>query len=169
LVAFLDETSMNIDESFDAFTEYLAGQIASYRVLVLETLENLYRQRASFWDCDFREYFLVETFAVNRNSPVGASAYPEVIDYIEERVLSDLCLDTTDFELFLASEYVGSPQVWDASFNQLQQAVGLYTDLAVQYYFSSELTDVSPDAWAEAQYNCDNLSQEVRFRHTLKP
>mmetsp|Transcript_8516 Transcript_8516/g.14124 ORF Transcript_8516/g.14124 Transcript_8516/m.14124 type:complete len:517 (-) Transcript_8516:1052-2602(-) len=168
LVTFLNETTLTIDETFNVFTAYISDQITSYRVLVMDTSENLYRQRAAFWDCDFREYFLVEPFTTNRNAPVGVSAYPEVIEYIEDRVLSDLCLNTTDFELFLASEYVGSPQVWDASFNQLQQAVGLYTDLAVYYYFSSGLTAVSPDAWAEAHYRCDSLSQEARFRYGIE-
>jgi myosin heavy subunit len=170
LVSFLNETALNIDESFDSMTDFLSKQIESNRVLVMETLENLYRQRISNWDCDFREFFLSEFFVSNRDAPIGIDLYPKAIGYIEERVLSDLCLNTVDFEGFL-EEFMKLTKTSDASFNQLQQAAGQYTGLAVNYYFSpSAVTNSTTSVqWAEANYNCNNLPPESLFHYSTNP
>jgi uncharacterized coiled-coil DUF342 family protein len=167
LVSFLNETALNIDNSFDTIADYLSKQIESNRVLVMETLENLYRQRISNWDCDFREFFLTESFVSNRDAPIGIELYPKVIGYIEERVLSDLCLNTTDFEGFL-EEGMNVTNKSDASFNKLQQAAGQYTDLAVNYYFSpsAETNSTTSVQWAEAKYNCNNLPPDSVFHYS---
>lgn len=165
LVSFLDETALSIDESFETFTVYLADQVVGYRSLVMETLENLYRQRTAFWDCDFREYFSLDTFTKERDAPIGPSLYPVVIEYIEERVLSDLCLNTTDFELFLAKDMVNTSNVSNASFNLMKRSVGRYTDLAVYYYFAARGDGITSELWSEANYNCDNLPLEVRYQY----
>lgn len=170
LVSFLNETALNIDDSFDSMTDYLSKQIESNRVLVMETLENLYRQRISNWDCDFREFFLTEYFVSNRNASIGIELYPKVIAYIEERLLSELCLNTVDFEGFL-EELMNLTNKGDTSFNQLQQGAGQYADLAVNYYFSpsAETNSTTPVQWAEANYNCHNLPPELVFHYSRKP
>ncbi|KAI2506554.1 hypothetical protein MHU86_7869 [Fragilaria crotonensis] len=170
LVPFLNETASSIDQSLDNVTDFLARQIDTNRVLVMESLENLYRQRTSSWDCDFREFFLTEPFVSNRNASIGTGSYPEVMDYIDERILSDLCLDKTDFEAFLGN-YVNSADLSNASFDQLQQAVGEYTGLAIQYYFTPGFApnSLTSTEWAEASYDCKNLSPSVSFRFSNVP
>lgn len=165
LVTFLNDTASNIDQSFEDVTDYLAKQIDTNRILVMETLENLYRQRTSHWDCDFREFFLTESFVSDRNTSIGTGSFQEVMQYIDDRILSDLCLDKADFEAFLGA-YINSTQLSNASFNQMQQAVGRYTDLAVQYYFTPDFAtnSATPSEWEEASYDCKNLPSDVSFQ-----
>ena len=165
LVTFLNDTASDMDESLEGVTAYLAEQISLNRALVMGSLKNLYLQRTSNWDCDFREYFLTESFTSNRNASIGTGSFEFVMDYIDERVLSDLCLEKSDFESFLG-EYIDSAQLSDASFNQMQQAVGEYTDLALGFYFTANNTtnSITPTIWAEAKYECKSLPPDVSFR-----
>lgn len=164
VVSFLNETTITIDQTVDAFTDFLSQEITRNRILAMNSIRNLYRQRTGFWGCDFREYFLTEQFVQDRSAPIGSAKFPDVIDYVEEWVLSDLCLDTGDFVLYLAREHA-SPT--DVSFDDMVQAVGAYTDLAMAYYFpSSNQTGLSPTNWGEAHYNCDNLPQVLLYRST---
>ena len=165
LVSFVNETSVNIDDTFEEFTRYLSDQITGNRVLVMETLETLYLQRASFWDCDFREYFLTEEFTQNRNEPIGVEFFPEVLDYVHDRVLSDLCLSRDGFETFLVIDGYVDLSPSDASFNDVLRAVGRYTDLAIDHYFPRLQEDpgLTPQQWAKAQYNCLNLPQDLLY------
>jgi uncharacterized coiled-coil DUF342 family protein len=170
LVPFLNETASSIDQSLDNVTDFLAKQIDTNRMLVMETLENLYRQRTSSWDCDFREFFLTEPFVSNRTASIGTESYQDVIDYIDDRILSDLCLDNADFEAFLGN-FVNAAQLSDASFYQLQQAVGEYTDLAIQYYFTPGFASnsITLSEWAEANYDCKNLPPTASFQFSNVP
>mmetsp|Transcript_22943 Transcript_22943/g.33865 ORF Transcript_22943/g.33865 Transcript_22943/m.33865 type:complete len:529 (+) Transcript_22943:77-1663(+) len=158
MVSFLNETNLAIDQSIDTFVSGVANQIVASRVMAMGSLENFYRQRTSLWDCDFREYFLLEPFvAVDRNAPIGASSFPEVLDYIQAKVFDDLCLDSTKFKVFLVDDiYIDSIDTpSDVSFNEIQRAVGFYTDMAMSYYFESDTID--PTMWAEANFKCENL------------
>merc|ERR1711915_98660 len=111
--------------------------------------------------CDFREYFLLEPFvSVDRDAPIGEASYPEVLEYLQDKVLDDLCLDATNFEVYL-TEYIDSETPSDVSFNQLQRAVGSYTDEAMLYYFESD--SIQPATWAEANFKCDNLPSSMLF------
>jgi DNA repair exonuclease SbcCD ATPase subunit len=172
LVGFINKTALEFDETFDAFSAKIAQQIDYNRALVIETLENLYKQRTAFWDCDFREYFLTEQFVQNRWVPIGKEMYPRVLAYIEERILSDLCLSTSNFEEFLGYEFVGSlDRRFNISFNELQRAVGLYTDNAENYFFpSGNATGVLPSTWAAADYKCANLPPDAMYLyHSSSP
>ena len=163
VVSFLNATTVAIDQTVDRFTDFLAREIRRTRVMAMDSLRNNYQQSESFWNCDFREYFLGEPFVQNRNSPIGDEAFPEVLAYIDERVLSTMCLDVNDFLAFLR---IGS----SVSFNDLLQTVGDYTDLAMLHYFPpNEETaqrngGLDPDMWAEARHSCTNLQQSSLFR-----
>lgn len=99
---------------------------------------------------------------------IGASDYPDVIEYLEERVLSEVCVDTADFELFLETEYVQQGQIppFNVTTNEMKRAVQLYTRSALTHYFpNSDLPGDGPDDadWASADYNCDLLPTSKRF------
>mmetsp|Transcript_14909 Transcript_14909/g.22765 ORF Transcript_14909/g.22765 Transcript_14909/m.22765 type:complete len:560 (+) Transcript_14909:214-1893(+) len=163
MVSFLNETSLSIDSSMDTFVDGVANQITSSRVMAMGSLENFYRQRRSVWNCDFREYFFLEPFvSVDRDAPIGEASYPEVLEYLQDKVLDDMCLDATNFEVYL-TEYIDSEIPSDVSFNQLQRAVGSYTDEAMQYYFESD--SIQPATWAEANFKCDNLLSSLLFTY----
>jgi DNA repair exonuclease SbcCD ATPase subunit len=96
IVGFLNETSVVIGETLDDVTEYLAEQIAVNRVIVLETLENTYRQDMNNWDCAYRDIFRSQPFVVDENIPIGLNNLPAVLNYVQDRVShSQICIIKT--------------------------------------------------------------------------
>ena len=147
LVSFLNET---------------AGDITAYRVLVLETMQGLYMQRVTGWDCDFRSYFLTKPFATDRSAPIGQENYSDVLEYVDERVLSELCLSRSDFEGYLKAEYIQGGLL---TTNQLMKGVAAYTSNAIDYYFPDDNdTGLTSLDWSEAGYKCENLPPDQMFR-----
>jgi len=168
IVSFLNETAVLIDESMVGVTDFLAQQIDRNRRVAINSLRNFYKQRTSFWSCDFREHFLADPFVQDRNAPVGSASFTAVMDYIEERVLSDLCLSRIDFVVYLAIQTTGTIPPVGASYNEIVRAVGSYTDLAMAYYFPLSGRDgLTTTIWGEAHYNCDNLPPILRYSHTI--
>lgn len=171
IVSFLNTTTANLDETFDAVSAFLAGQINVNRFLVLETLQNTYQQRLSSWDCDFRDVFRNRDFANDGSIPIGADDYPEVVAYVDEQLLTELCLDQADFEQYLESAVVQSGIVPPVSttVNQLIMGVQSYTNLAADYYFPDNgdaVGGLSNEDWEAASFNCENLPVELQFSVT---
>lgn len=157
---FLDETSENLDESYEQVASVLAGQIATSRLLVAESLQNTYHQRVSNWDCAFRDRFALEDFESDPSLPIPDDKMPAVMAYVEERVLSDLCLDANDFELYMNDRYSGG----DITSSRLTSSVSRYTWGALDYYFPDADGDgLTPEDWASTGYECGNLSPEKRY------
>merc|ERR1712125_91657 len=105
IVSFINETGNNFDDTFETITNFLSEQITAYRAVVIETLQNTYSQRIASWDCAYRDMFRLEEFVNDGRLPIGAGSYPNVIEYVEERVLSELCLSTPDFEIYLDNRW----------------------------------------------------------------
>jgi hypothetical protein len=171
IVSFLNTTTANLDETFDAVSAFLAGQISVNRFLVLETLQNTYQQRLSSWDCDFRDAFRNRDFANDGNIPIGTDDYPEVVAYVDEQLLTELCLDQADFEQYLESAVVqgGIVPPVSTTVNQLITGVQTYTNLAVDYYFPDNgdaVGGLTEEEWLEASYNCENLPADLQFSVT---
>ena len=153
IVSFLNETSQGLGDSLSEITDYLADQITANQVLVLESLENTYRQRISSWDCDYRDIFREENFGSDFSAPI--TDVPSVLDYVDERVMSELCLDVSDFELYLNQE---NPGGIITSF-RLIRGVLLYTTAALDYYFPEEdELGLAVEKWSDASFACENLS-----------
>jgi len=161
IVSFLNETTVDADESFDAVTSFLSEQITAYRSVVLETLHNTYIQRVANWDCSFRDVFSDQGFIRNGAVPIPESVYMEVIDYIDDRILSNLCLGIVDFTNYLEFRYNERP----ATMNHLISGVEGYTTAALNHYFpdDEEADGLTAENWAAAGYECDNLIQNQRF------
>ena len=155
IASYLNETANDLDEGYGQLVTQLAQQITGNRVLVLQSLRSLYMQRISYWDCSFRDVFRGETFVLNEDILIGG-ALPEVLEYIEDRVLSELCLNATDFELYLDSRY-GLNLV---SANQLYQSVATYSSRAMSFYFPDEgEVGLTPEDWARAGYECSGVAK----------
>lgn len=165
VVTFLNDTAVGIHGTYEDITEFLAEQITAHRVLALETLQNLYMQRISRWDCDFQSFFLTEPFATNRTIPIGKANYPRVMEYVDERVLSELCLDESDFERYMETDLLVSPE--RATMNQIVSRVSFYTTGALEYYFPSGDSDegVTSEDWSEAGFDCENLPVDKSYSH----
>lgn len=154
IVTFLNETAVGLDDSLQQITKFLAEQIVANQVLVLGSLENTYRQRISSWDCDYRDIFREEAFGTDFSAPI--TDIDSVIVYVEERVLSELCLDASDFELYLTSTYAE-----DLNSFRLVRGVLEYTTEALDFYFpETDEEGLTAADWADASFTCDNLPQQ---------
>ena len=156
VVNFLNNTSSSLQRNLEAVVDFLADQIAVNRFLVLETLKNTYQQRVQNWDCGFRDFFLTEDFIQDGNSPIDRTLFPEVLDYINSRLLSGLCLDPEDFETYLGQDQITS--------NELVQRTSRYISLAMDYYFAGNVgagdsLSIKPEEWSKADYQCSKLER----------
>lgn len=158
VVKFLNETSSGLGNSLENITSFLTDQIAVNQGLVVESLENTYRQRVQNWDCEYRDIFGLQPFGQNFSLPLDRTTdIPAVLDYVEQRVLSELCLDRSNFATYLDALYPLADNAVITSFG-LIRAVRVYTDLALDYYFPEvgEAGLVLED-WSNASFQCEQL------------
>jgi hypothetical protein len=121
------------------------------------------------WDCDYRDVFREESFGADFAAPIDLqSQLPEVLDYVEGRVLSGLCLDVTNFFTFLNAEYPNGV----ITSNRLIRSVLLYSELAFDYYFPDQYavevqqesdSGIPLDAWVKATFQCQNLNDRFAW------
>jgi hypothetical protein len=155
IASFLSETSAGLDNSLQQITQFLAGQITANRILLLGSLENTYRQRITNWDCDYRDIFRVFAFGNEYSNVIPTADENMVIRYVSDRVLSEMCLDRTDFEQYLFNNTI--PQ--GLTSNRLMTVLLVYTTTALDYYFPEPGEDgLSALDWADAAYDCQNLA-----------
>jgi len=171
LVDFLNETSTGLGSNLEEITTFLSTQIEVNQQLVLLSLENTYRQRVQNWDCEYRNVFREESFGADFTAPIDVqSQLPEVLNYVEVRVLSDLCLDATNFYTFMNAEYPDGV----ITSNRVIRSVLLYSELAFDYYFptqyavevqqqQAEESSIPLDAWVKATFQCQNLNEKFSW------
>ena len=158
--SYLNESAVSLDRSYEQIVAALAEQITANRELVLETLENTYIQGIMNWDCSFRDVFRGEPFVNNEDLIIG-SALPAVVEHVEDRVLVEICVNTTDFENYLDDRY----SLNLVSVNQIYQAVAVYSAAVMDYYFPNQgEVGLTPDDWAKANYTCENI---VPFSYSM--
>jgi exonuclease VII small subunit len=166
LVGFLNSTGTELGQSVELLISYLDDRVQFYQSSSLRTLELDYRVLMRSWDCDFREFFLGDDFTVNAAVAVGATRYPAVRNYVQDRILDDLCLDATDWEVFMELVIVQG-QVEDVTTTQLVRGVQNYTAQALQFYFPRDDNVTVPTLewsdWSEADYQCANLPKAFRW------
>jgi len=166
IVTFLNETAVAMDATAEALVDFVAQQIDVYRILVVESIHNTYRQRIATWDCDFYNVFRANEFARNFTMPIGAEMFPLVMDYVDERVLTELCLDREDLELQLKTLVGQNRSLASISIDQLIAGIQVYTEAAIDYYFpdaDDEPGGLTPLDWATAGYSCEGLPIELQF------
>jgi len=156
---YLNETLFangNLVESSAAtlteISEVLGERVQQQQQSTLVQLEISYRQLLAGWDCGFNDVFSFgqgTVIAVN-----GGSLPVDVQNYLDDRVLSKLCLDYNDFERYLLSTTAGA-----VTSNQLLRTVVLYTEDAMKYYFPSDASSdgVSLSEWIDASFQCSLL------------
>jgi len=153
ILDFLNETAENLNESYEAIVSFLAEQITANRVLLLLSLENTYDQQIMNWDCAFRDVFRGQAFIADEDIPIG-DGLPAVLAHVEEEILSEICIDTDDFETYLNARY----SLDSMTVNQLYQGVAVYVLAVMNYYFpDDEEPGLTPEDWARADYRCANV------------
>jgi len=168
IAGFLDETSQNLDKTYDEITAFLAEQISLNQLLLVEKIQNTYNQRVTSWDCNFADTFRLENFSSDRDLVIPRLESNKVMEYIDDRVLSHLCLSPTDFAQYVEARYGYSYSKSEGNIttNQLVTAVQRYTWAALDYYFPNNDdvdTGLSIKDWAQAGYNCEQFPKTKHF------
>ena len=160
IASFLNETAGEFDENYEDLTVHLAEQIEAYRAVAVETLHNTYIQRVSLWDCAYREHFGDHDFASDGGLEIPDDMFGEVMDYINERVLKELCLTKNDFDHYL-SEYFDDPIFTS---NHFVSGINAYSLLALNYYFpDSGEVGLSAEDWSIAGFSCERLPNDKKY------
>lgn len=161
IVSFLNDTALGLDSSLEFVSGYLADQISANKELVVQSLENTYRQRVLNWDCDYRDIFREESFG--QDYSLAIANMDAVLGYLDQRVLSELCLSVQDFQRYLDREYPGEI----INTLQLIRAVSLFTTSALDHYFPEPgESGLTANEWSEASYKCDLLVNPFHWEHT---
>jgi hypothetical protein len=159
VVTFLNGTSTDLQASLAQVTSFLADQINANSVIVMRSLENNYLQRIANWDCDYRDVFRGKDFGSNFDNPIPLGDLPQVVNYVNARVLNEICLDQSDFAQYLQEAFPTGV----TSFNLLS-AVTIYTREALDFYFpEAGERGLSKQQWAAAGYRCSNLTTTFDF------
>eukprot|EP00339_Tiarina_fusa_P009438 CAMPEP_0117085008 /NCGR_PEP_ID=MMETSP0472-20121206/59803_1 /TAXON_ID=693140 ORGANISM="Tiarina fusus, Strain LIS" /NCGR_SAMPLE_ID=MMETSP0472 /ASSEMBLY_ACC=CAM_ASM_000603 /LENGTH=470 /DNA_ID=CAMNT_0004814177 /DNA_START=150 /DNA_END=1562 /DNA_ORIENTATION=+ len=164
VVSFLNETSLGIDQTLQDVTNFLAEQISANQVMVLASIENQMDAARDNWDCDYRDIFREQPFGVDFELPIPNADMDAVLTYVDGQVLSELCLDRTDFSTQLAIAY---PTGTLTSF-RLRRAVLVYTNAAIDFYFPETGEDgLAYEDWSAAAFECENLSDTFAWNSAL--
>jgi len=149
-----------------SITESLGEKVKQQQRSTLQQLEVYYRQVLAGWDCDYRDIFRSEPYGQDFDVSISASAElpSEVQTYIDERILSKLCLDSNDFREYLTVTIQQQSDNNGVTSNRLIRALVLYTEDAMKHYFPpSEATEdgdsdgISFSEWIDASFRCDLL------------
>jgi len=160
VIEFWDDVVGNYDQTYEEMAAFLASQIVTNRNLVLEALENTFHQRVADWDCGLRAQYALEPFAQDDSITIPNDKYSEVIGFIDERVLSDLCLSRSNFEAYVNGRYPSG----EISIDRLVTTVRRYTWDAIDHYFpESGEQGLTPENWSMANYTCNNLMPSQKF------
>ena len=167
IVTFLDETAGSLKESYEDVVNSLANQITAGRAIWTTMTQNIYRERTNNMVCDIQSRFSGQPFVVDATLPIGEINYPEVMSYVDEHFLSELCLSKDDFEVFLAQSVVG--KLPNIAMGDLVKAMMRFNLMVMDYYFPTNTsqaghgTSLKMTDWSGANYQCENLPEEKRF------
>lgn len=154
ITSFLNETTAGLNSSYETLTRTLAEQIIANRVLLLLNMETSYQTKLDRWDCSYRDRFRGQPFVTNEDAPIGLASVGTVYGFVEEKILSEVCADTSDFTRFVSSKY-GQETMTS---NQLYQGVEIYIGALLNYYFpDSGESGLTQQDWASANYDCANV------------
>ena len=155
IVGFLNETTGDISDTLLEVSELLADQIVVYQGLVLDDLNLMYIDVQQCWDCNYFDFFRGEPWITDTTIPIGDSLI-EALDYVDDRILDEYCIDRADFEDYLDDTF----GLEVMSSDNLIRGVNRYTNAVLEYYFpdqNSTLPGLNATVWHSAMYDCANV------------
>lgn len=168
VVGFLQEEVDGVHSSYESLVGTLADTILRKEVLAEIALMERIRKDISGWECGFTAAFANEDFGKDGEVAIGYSSYDTVMNYINDRILSDVCVQRGNFELYLSSEILLPGQKkWEINRNDLVNGVNLYLTEVLNHYFPGEGGSDKID-WNTADYDCRNLAYEDRFSFNVR-
>jgi len=166
VLSFINATFEDTEQTYEELISALDETIIQSRVLAEEGLKNRMKTEANGWECGLSIAFGSEAFIQDTNLPIGSENYVFVIDYIESKVLADLCIDTTNFEFFVTNEILGDGLVVsDASITDLTLGLNVLANRAFQHYFPTDNNGLADEDWVLANYDCENLKNEQKYNY----
>ena len=172
IVTFLNQAAINFNSTVEDVAGYLADDIGESIDLVLRRLELSYQDVSFYWRCatSFEYFYEDRLWMIDRYASIGPDDYSDVMEFVEEHVLDEMCASRSDFELFLTNDnyigYTGSSPPVNISFHNLVSGIERYSSLMMQYYFSegeSTNNGLSKEIWTNARYNCQNIPTASRY------
>lgn len=168
VVGFLQVEVDGVHSSYESLVGTLADTILRKEVLAEIALKERIRKDISGWECGFTAAFANEDFGKDGEVAIGYSSYDTVMNYINDRILSDVCVQRGNFELYLSSEILLPGQKkWEINRNDLVNGVNLYLTEVLNHYFPGEGGSDKID-WNTADYDCRNLAYEDRFSFNVR-
>jgi len=161
ITTFLNETALTgLDESLEQVSGLLANQIIANQVIVTRTLEYTYIQRVDNWNCDYNVVYSERPYVVDYNAVILDSDIDQIMTYLGNLVLDELCLSLDDFK-----RYVEQPSFTPLTSAKLVSAMKLYTTEALDWYFpESNESGLTYEQWSAATFQCKNLDPSLEFK-----
>lgn len=164
IMYFLNTYGEDFNSTVEVITSHLADRIREDQDLLLNQLDIYYTSRYNQWSCGpvFTFEFGSESWVVDIDEPIGVDGYILLLNFIESTLFSELCIDREEFESFLLQ----NEETMDITFRDVHIGVVLYSSELMQFYFSgSDVTGLTSQDWADAQYSCDSISSEKVFQY----
>jgi len=166
VVDFFRNANEGILNSNDALVSYLSETIISKRTLARVSVRHRMNAEFASWECGFQIAFQSTTFMQDVSLSIGSTSYKAVVNYINSKIFSDLCISVTNFEGFLRSKILSEgEELYDIRTNELTRGVNDYASKVLDYYFSDlgSRGGLEDSDWDSANYECNNLPVDKKF------
>ncbi len=170
IITFLNQAGLDLNATVEGVADYLAEEISENVGLVMRDLELSYENVYFYWRCATSFDFLYGTkpWMLDRDMAIGENDYGDVMEFIDEHVLTETCASKSDFVNFLVNDdfinYAGSSPPVDISFNTLESGVERYSTMMMQHYFSNDDSNgLTEEDWNTADYDCQNIPTDKRY------
>ena len=165
IVSFLEVEANGVQESYDELAKQLADTILRKEVLAEIGLKERMKAELSGWECGLLIAFGNQDFSEDQEIPIGYSDYYHVMNYISDKILSDLCIVQENLEVYLWEEVIPGKQIWDINLKDLAFGVNIYSAKVLDHYFPDEndTEGLENYVWNVADYDCRNLDLDDRY------
>lgn len=167
IAVFLEGSVQGVDQSYEDLGKELADTIVKKRALAETGLKDRMRAEMAGWECGLNTAFGYLPFGNDENIAIGNSHYGDVMDYIDQKILSDMCIDRINLDLYLKNEILTPGyNSWDINMKDLTFGVNAYVGEVFNYYFPDlgENGGIESAQWDAADYDCNNLSEDLVFQ-----
>ncbi len=170
IITFLNQAGLDLNATVEGVADYLADEISENEQLVMRDLELSYENVYLYWRCatSFEFIYSNKPWMLDRDTAIGENDYDDVMEFIDEHVLTETCASKSDFVNFLVNDkfinYKGDNPPVEISFNTLESGVERYSTMMMQHYFSNDDNNgLTEEDWNTARYDCQNIPIDERY------
>jgi cell division protein FtsB len=165
VVAFLDNNGVTIEPTSDELVLSISETIDTMRPQLVRSIKISYDELVDGYPCNVDVAFGSREFVKNRTTGMTQIQVGEVVGYLEDTVLERMCLGKADFEKFL-TQYADIANNGTVSYALINEAMLRYYIVASDYYFpEQQLQGLSDMEWANADYECQKLPDDLKFSY----